>query len=123
MLEHTPEEIEPMNTVYRGPEHETASIEERLQANKIEYTKTETVAKDVAEEIPDGALVGWFQGRMKMGPRALGNRSILADPRTQESLDRVNKFVKHREEWRPFAPSMLEGAMDDYLVDPEPART
>jgi len=56
-----------------------------------------------------------------MGPRALGHRSILADPRTVDSRDRVNEFVKHREEWRPFAPSMLEEAAEDYLVHAEPS--
>jgi carbamoyltransferase len=56
-----------------------------------------------------------------MGPRALGNRSILADPRTEASRDRVNKYVKHREEWRPFAPSMLEEEMERYLEQAEPS--
>jgi carbamoyltransferase len=79
------------------------------------------VERYVAERLADGALVGWFGGRLEHGPRALGNRSILADPRTVESRDRVNRFVKHREEWRPFAPSMLESAVEDYLVDGEPA--
>ncbi|MFC6965077.1 carbamoyltransferase C-terminal domain-containing protein [Halocatena marina] len=69
----------------------------------------------MAERIADGALVGWFQGRLELGPRALGNRSILADPRTIDSRDQVNAYVKHREDWRPFAPSMLEAAADDYL--------
>lgn len=78
------------------------------------------------QDLPDvifvtGALVGWMQGRQEMGPRALGNRSILADPRTSESLNRVNEYVKHREAWRPFAPSMLESAADEYLVDAEPS--
>jgi carbamoyltransferase len=56
-----------------------------------------------------------------MGPRALGNRSILADPRTDESRDRVNEFVKHREGWCPFAPSMLERAVEDYLINGQAA--
>jgi carbamoyltransferase len=75
----------------------------------------------VATRLADGELIGWYQGRLEMGPRALGNRSILADPRTTDSRDRVNEFVKHREEWRPFAPSMLEEAAGEYLVNAEPA--
>ncbi|MFC7026568.1 carbamoyltransferase [Halomicroarcula sp. GCM10025324] len=121
MLEYEPGEIAPMSTVYWGPSYDTAGIEETLQMNKVDYRKVDDVARTVAERLAEGALVGWFQGRLEMGPRALGNRSILADPRTQESLDRVNEFVKHREEWRPFAPSMLERAMGDFVVDPEPA--
>nr|WP_255473550.1 carbamoyltransferase C-terminal domain-containing protein [Halogeometricum sp. CBA1124] len=58
-----------------------------------------------------------------MGPRALGNRSILADPRSVESLDRVNEFVKHREGWRPFAPSMTEDGAEEYLSTPSGRRT
>jgi carbamoyltransferase len=56
---------------------------------------------------------------MELGPRALGNRSILADPRTEASRDRVNKFVKHREEWRPFAPSLRYEDAEEYLVNAE----
>ena len=119
MLEFRPEDVPAMNTVYWGPEYSTPQIEDRLRTNKIEYSRPDNVAGVVAERLADGALVGWFQGRLEMGPRALGNRSILADPRTRDSLDRVNKFVKHREEWRPFAPSMLEEATDDYLEHAE----
>ena len=63
-----------------------------------------------ARLLADGQVVGWFQGRMEFGPRALGNRSILADPRDAEMQDRVNDVVKFREEWRPFAPSCLAEA-------------
>jgi carbamoyltransferase len=121
MLEYSPGEIESMSTVYWGPEYDTETVEAELRKNRIEFTKPDDIASTVAERIADGALAGWFQGRMEMGPRALGNRSIIADPRTEESLDRVNNHVKHREEWRPFAPSILEDAMGDFVVDPEPA--
>src|SRR5205085_2386544 len=60
--------------------------------------------------------VGWFQGRMEGGPRALGGRSILADPRRPEARDRVNAAVKFREYWRPFCPSLLEEAAGRYLA-------
>lgn len=61
-------------------------------------------------------LVGWFQGRMEVGPRALGNRTILANPINPDAKDRVNQYVKFREAWRPFAPSILQEAKEDYLV-------
>lgn len=121
MLEQEPGDVPAMKDVYHGPQFETADIKSRLDVNKLKYTEPDDVVAYTAEQLADGQLVGWFQGRMEMGPRALGNRSILADPRTQSSLDRVNEYVKHREKWRPFAPSMLEEAMDDYLVDAEPS--
>ena len=121
MLEYRPREVPEMDTVYWGPSYTSEEIEAQLRTNKIDYQRPDDLERYVAERLADGALVGWFQGRMEMGPRALGNRSILADPRTRDSLDRVNEFVKHREAWRPFAPSMLERAIDDYLVNPEPS--
>jgi len=119
MLEFEPAEIPEMDTVYWGPSFDTDEIEHRLSTNKLVATEPKNLERYVASEIADGALVGWFQGRLEMGPRALGNRSILADPRTIESLDRVNDYVKHREGWRPFAPSMHESAIDRYLVNGE----
>jgi len=110
-----------MPTIYYGPEYGTEEIVDILETNKLEYRMPDNLERTIAEKIADGELVGWFQGRMEMGPRALGNRSIIADPRTAASRDRVNKYVKHREGWRPFAPSMLESAIDDYLVNAEPS--
>jgi carbamoyltransferase len=119
MLQNDPNEVGQMSEVYLGPEYTSSELEDLLDKNKIEYSSPENLEKYVAEKLSEGNLVGWFQGRTEMGPRALGNRSILADPRTEESRDRVNRFVKHREEWRPFAPSMLENAAEDYLVNAE----
>ncbi|WIV66248.1 carbamoyltransferase family protein [Natrialbaceae archaeon AArc-T1-2] len=116
-----PADVDRQTTVYFGPAYETDGIRSTLETNKIAYAEPDDLERYVAERLADGQLVGWFQGRMEMGPRALGARSILADPRTAESRDRVNRFVKHREEWRPFAPSMLEEAASDYLVDGQPA--
>jgi carbamoyltransferase len=104
-----------IQTIYHGPEYSAKQIKDVLETNKLSYKQPDDVERVVAERIADGELVGWFQGRLEMGPRALGNRSILADPRTESSKDRVNRYVKHREEWRPFAPSMLEEAAPDYL--------
>lgn len=117
MLEYSPQEISPMETVYYGPEYDNSEIKSILDEAKIDYHNPDSLPETVAREIADGKLVGWYQGRMEMGPRALGNRSILADPRSKESRDRVNKYVKHRETWRPFAPSMLEKAADEYLTN------
>jgi carbamoyltransferase len=120
-LDQRPVDVERQTTAYLGPEYETDEIEALLRTNKIEYAKPDDLEAYVAERLAAGDLVGWFQGRMEMGPRALGGRSILADPRTAESRDRVNKYVKHREGWRPFAPSMLESAAEEYLVNGQSA--
>ncbi|WP_158059490.1 carbamoyltransferase family protein [Halorussus halophilus] len=120
-LDQSPSAVPTMTDVYLGSEYDTEEVVEILETNKVEYERPDDVERYVAERLADGALVGWFRGRMEMGPRALGSRSILADPRTIESRDRVNKFVKHREEWRPFAPSMLEDAADEYLETGQPA--
>jgi len=110
-----------MDHVYHGPSYTADEIESVLRANKLGFHQPADLEQSVAERIADGELVAWFQGRLEMGPRALGNRSILADPRSDASRDRVNRYVKHREEWRPFAPSLLEDAAGEYLVDAEPA--
>jgi len=78
-----------------------------LEYNVI-FTEPDDISKEVAHLIASGKIVCWFQGRMEMGARALGSRSILADPRDQKMSDLVNQMVKHRESWRPFACSVLE---------------
>ncbi|PGF14104.1 carbamoyltransferase [Natrinema sp. CBA1119] len=108
--------VDHQTDVYLGPEYDTEEIHSTLETNKLEYREPDDLERYVAERLADGDLVGWFQGRLELGPRALGARSILADPRTAASRDRVNRFVKHREEWRPFAPSMLESAAEEYLI-------
>ncbi len=83
------------------------------------------MARRVAEDLASGKIVGWFQGRFEMGPRALGNRSILADPRRAEMKDILNRRVKHRESFRPFAPAVLaERASQWFEIDqPDPFMT
>ena len=71
--------------------------------------------KKTAQLIADGNVVGWYQGKMEWGPRALGNRSILADPRKADMKDILNAKIKHRESFRPFAPSILEEYTSDYF--------
>jgi len=73
-----------------------------------------------AERLAAGKIVGWFQGRMEWGARALGNRSILADPRRADMRETINTKIKFREQFRPFAPSILEEALDEYFVGAVP---
>jgi carbamoyltransferase len=91
-------------------------IEAILRQSKVAYTRSENIARDAARLIADGNVVAWFQGAMEAGPRALGQRSILADPRDVASRDKVNAIIKFREYWRPFCPSMLAERAVDYLV-------
>lgn len=112
----SPADIAEWEDVYFGKEYSNSYIESVLNESKVEYFEPDDVIEYTATRLADGELIGWFQGRMELGARALGNRSILADPRTETSRDNVNKHVKHREEWRPFAPSMLPEGAERYLV-------
>jgi carbamoyltransferase len=79
------------------------------------------VAQKGASLVAEGAVVGWFQGAAEFGPRALGNRSILADPRRPENRNRVSEVIKGREGFRPLAPAILEECMADYFPDLPPS--
>jgi carbamoyltransferase len=94
--------------VYLGPSYSNDEIRKVLDSCKIKYYLSSDITKEAAKIIADGNIIGWFQGAMEFGPRALGNRSILSDPRKKSMKDKVNNNVKYREEWRPFAPSILE---------------
>lgn len=98
-----------------GPEYSDAEILEELNRSGLKYESLSDPAHTAAKLIVDGNIVGWFQGRMEFGPRALGYRSILADPRQKEIKDRINKTIKFREEFRPFAPSILREYVKDYF--------
>ncbi len=100
--------------LYLGPSYED-EVENILKKYKLPHEKLGNPEKVIAELIADGKIVGLFKGRMEFGPRALGARSILADPRKQEMKDKVNNSVKYREWWRPFAPSILEEYYYEYL--------
>src|SRR6185312_16669735 len=80
----------------------------------------EALCRFTAERLREGQVVGWFQGRMDWGARALGNRSILADPRRSDMREIINTKIKFRERFRPFAPSILEEAAADYFVGAVP---
>jgi carbamoyltransferase len=100
---------------YWGPSFEDEAIEKALRTYKLRYVKLADPACAAAELLTHGKILGWFQGRMEFGPRALGSRSILADPRDPEMNTKVNNAVKFREWWRPFAPSFKKEAAGDYL--------
>lgn len=109
-------------TPYLGPSFSSKDIEFILQRNKIKYKKfssLDCLCKKVAEELSKDKCVGWFQGRMEYGPRALGNRSILMSPLNPQNRDYINKFVKFREKFRPFCPSILYEEKDKWLKEKE----
>ena len=98
----------PLEHLYLGPSYSDGDIEAQVRSCGLAYRVCADVAEDTAELLAAGKVVAWFQGAMEAGPRALGARSILADPRAIESRDRVNAAIKFREYWRPFCPSLLE---------------
>jgi len=100
---------------YWGPSFDDEAIESALRTYKIRYLKLADPAARAAELLSKAKILGWFQGRMEFGPRALGSRSILADPRDPEMNAKVNNAVKFREWWRPFAPSMKKESAVEYL--------
>jgi carbamoyltransferase len=106
---------EPMRHGYWGPQFDDDAIEKALLTYKIRHTKVSDPAAVAAQFLSNGKILGWFQGRMEFGPRALGSRSILADPRDPEMNAKVNNAVKFREWWRPFAPSLKKEIAPEYL--------
>jgi carbamoyltransferase len=107
--------VQPMRHAYLGSASDDAEIEKVLHTYKLRARHASDAAKTAAEMLADGKILGWFQGRMEFGPRALGGRSILADPRDPEMNAKVNNAVKFREWWRPFAPSLLSEVAEEYL--------
>jgi len=107
--------VQRMRHAYLGPAYPDDQIEAALRTYKLRYTKPGDPAATAADLLAQGKILGWFQGRMEFGPRALGSRSILADARDPEMKDKVNNAVKFREAWRPFAPSLLAEAANQYL--------
>jgi carbamoyltransferase len=106
-----------MNHAYYGPEYSEADIREVLDAAGLRYTSLteDRLVEATAAHLASGKIVGWFQGRMEFGPRALGNRSILADPRRAEMVDTLNRRIKFRETFRPYCPSVLVEAAEEYF--------
>jgi carbamoyltransferase len=106
-----------LHTMSLGPEYGESELVRALTMfdAKISYHRVDSIEREVASALAGGKVVGWFRGRMEFGPRALGNRSILADPRTSEMRDIVNNRVKHREEFRPFAPAVIAEHAETYF--------
>ena len=100
---------------YLGTSYSDDHIGKLLGECKLAAAKHDDIASVAARLVADGKIVGWFQGRMEIGPRALGNRSILANPILPHMKDKINAEVKHREAFRPFAPSVLVEAKDKYF--------
>ena len=106
-----------MKGSYLGPKFENSLIEKKLKSLKADYKKYESseIISLTAKEIANEKIVGWFQGRMEFGPRALGGRSILADPRSEKMQKILNLKIKFRESFRPFAPSVLREDVNDWF--------
>jgi carbamoyltransferase len=116
-----------MDHAYWGPQFRTGEIAGLVNARRTEIAAAGCTIEEIAEErvlcqrtaeaIADGQVVGWFQGRMEWGPRALGNRSIVCDPRRSDMKEILNSKIKRRESFRPFAPSVLEEAAGDWFEE------
>ncbi len=109
--------LDDMKGSYLGPEFNDEQIENilnKIGANYKKFSEDEMIEK-TANSLADGKTIGWFQGRMEFGPRALGNRSILADPRSSEMQKNLNLKIKFRESFRPFAPSVLKEKVSDWF--------
>ena len=100
---------------YLGPEYSEDEIKAQLDIAKLPYTRPDNIIEATADCIADGKIVGWFQGRMEWGARALGCRSILADVTNPEMTNIVNRYVKHREDFRPFAPACTLERADEFF--------
>ncbi len=115
----------PMTHAYYGPEYSDAEIGAAIEARKAEvdsqrcsvtrFSSEDLLIQKTADAIAGGSVVGWFQGRMEWGPRALGNRSIVCDPRCADMKELLNAKIKRRESFRPFAPSILREAVAEWF--------
>jgi carbamoyltransferase len=112
-----------MKDSYLGPEFSSSRIEADLKTANLRYRKLERepLLDEVATQVAAGNVVGWFQGRMEWGPRALGHRSIVAHPGLPEMKDTLNARIKHREWFRPFAPSILAERQSEYFEHDQPS--
>ena len=103
------------STPYLGPAFSRRDILAAVKSAGLVARRSKAPAREAAEMIADGKIVAWFQGRMEFGPRALGNRSLLADPRRPDMRNILNQKVKHREDFRPFAPSVMAEHADEWF--------
>lgn len=110
-----------MDNAYLGPRYSSQEVEAALIEGGLKYQRSSDICKDTAHLLSQAKIIGWLQGRMEFGPRALGNRSILADPRRPEMKDLINAKVKYREGFRPFAPSVLEERVGEFFESDYPS--
>jgi carbamoyltransferase len=115
----TGENPEPLGDLYLGPDFVESEIETTLKEQKLQYQKHGDIEKVIAELISKGKVVARMKGRMEWGARALGDRSILADPSDWETVRVINNMIKQRDFWMPFAPSILEASADYYIENPK----
>jgi carbamoyltransferase len=117
-----PEKI-PIQGLYYGPQYSNEQIEHALrQSGWIGRAKYfSEINSVIGNALANGKIIARFNGRLEWGPRALGNRSILGDPRDMKIINRINLAIKHRDFWMPFAPSILESRVTDYLVKAKPS--
>ncbi len=108
----------PMTHAFWGPGYTVAEMEEALRRRGLLYQRPDSIAEEAAARVERGEIVAWFQGRQEVGPRALGHRSILADPTRFDSRNRLNLRVKMRESFRPFAPSVLASGVARFFEQP-----
>ncbi|MBI3724752.1 carbamoyltransferase, partial [bacterium] len=104
-----------------GPGYSAAEVERALESSGLRYERSTRIHDEVADLLAQGKVVGWFRGRAEFGPRALGGRSILADPRRAEMRDALNVRVKYRESFRPFAASVLEERAGEFFEQSWPS--
>src|SRR4029077_16523566 len=102
-------------TPYLGPQFNEREVVAAVKAAGLTPRRSKDATREAADMIADGNIIGWFQGRMEFGPRALGNRSLLADPRRPDTRAILNRRVKHREDFRPFAPAVLAEHADEWF--------
>lgn len=100
---------------FLGPAYKNNEILEELKKFKIKYEYFDNIENQAVDSIIQGKIIAWFQGSLEFGDRALGNRSILADPRNKDIKDKINKSIKYREAFRPFAPAILEEKVSDFF--------
>ncbi|MEO1712614.1 MAG: carbamoyltransferase C-terminal domain-containing protein, partial [Bacteroidota bacterium] len=122
--ERTTQQPDAMRGAYLGPEYADAEIAKTLKrfgAPAQHFAQFEDLCQEVADEVAKGSAIGWFQGAMEFGPRALGNRSILGDPRNPDMQLKLNLKIKYRESFRPFAPSVLAEDAEQFFELPAPS--
>ncbi len=114
-----PKTISKIDHLYYGPQYSNEEIKEELNSKGIKFEKHEDISKVTAGLLAENLTIGWFQGRMEIGPRALGNRSILMSPINPKNKDIINAKIKYRENFRPFCPSILEEEVPNWIENPK----